>query len=334
VNINLVDTQGFDPERAETAGTKGTPARHAMSLDLANIVVQLRDVREQWRHAQRRPRDVGRRELPSREVLSGVALALRGALFPMRLGPPDLRQESEDYYVGHTLDTVLGVLQTQVRLELQYQARHDREALVGTDARSFEIVRDFGAALPRIRALLDSDVLAAFHGDPAARSVDEVLLCYPGVHAMIHHRVAHELYVLGAPLLARLVAELAHSETGIDIHPGATIGPGFFIDHGTGVVIGETALIGSNVRLYQAVTLGAKRFATDGEGRLQKGGDRHPIVEDEVVIYAGATILGRVTIGRGSTIGGNVWLTRSVPPGSRIAQASTQDDTVVEGTTV
>jgi serine O-acetyltransferase len=303
------------------------------SLDLATIVAQLRDVREQWRYTQKRPRDIGGRELPSREALSAIALALRGALFPMRLGPPDLRQESEDYYVGHTLDAVLSALLTQVRLELRYQARHDSDTLASTDARSLEVVRDFGAALPGIRALLDSDVLAAFHGDPAARSVDEVLLCYPGVHAMIHHRIAHELYMLGVPLLARLVAELAHGETGIDIHPGATIGPGFFIDHGTGVVIGETALIGRNVRLYQAVTLGAKRFATDDDGHLQKGGARHPIVEDEVVIYAGATILGRVTIGHGSTIGGNVWLTRSVPSGSRIAQASTRDDTVVEGGT-
>jgi serine O-acetyltransferase len=302
-------------------------------LDLATIVGQLRDVREQWRRAQSRPRDVGGRELPSREALSAIALALRGALFPMRLGPPDLRRESEDDYVGHTLDTALGALLTQVRLELGYHARHDDHALASADARSLDVVRDFGAALPGIRALLDSDVLAAFRGDPAARSVDEVLLCYPGIHAMIHHRIAHCLYALGVPLLARLVAELAHGETGIDIHPGATIGPGFFIDHGTGVVIGETALIGRDVRLYQAVTLGAKRFATDDAGHLQKGGARHPIVEDEVVIYAGATILGRVTIGRGSTIGGNVWLTRSVPPGSRIAQASTRDDGALEEAT-
>jgi serine O-acetyltransferase len=312
----------------------GASAHPSVPLELAAIVAQLRDVREQWRHAQKRPRDIGGRELPSREALSAVIADLRGALFPMRLGPPDLRQENEDYYVGHTLDTALGALLTQVRLELRYQARHDSEALVVADAHALEVVRDFGAALPGLRALLDSDVLAAFHGDPAARSVDEVLLCYPGIHAMIHHRIAHELYMLGVPLLARLVAELSHGETGIDIHPGATIGPGFFIDHGTGVVIGETALIGRNVRLYQAVTLGAKRFATDDDGHLQKGGARHPIVEDEVVVYAGATILGRVTIGHGSTIGGNVWLTRSVPPGSRIAQASTRDDSVVEGVTV
>jgi serine O-acetyltransferase len=206
----------------------------------------------------------------------------------------------------------------------------DEAAEAEIEQRAQALLRDFGFALPGIRALLDSDVLAAYHGDPAARSVDEVLLCYPGVQAMIHHRLAHQLYVLGVPLLARLVAELAHGATGIDIHPGAQIGPGFFVDHGTGVVIGETAIIGRGVRLYQAVTLGAKRFATDEDGHLHKGGARHPIVEDEVVIYAGATILGRITHGRGSTIGGNVWLTRSVPPGSRIAAAQHREDSAVE----
>jgi serine O-acetyltransferase len=192
-------------------------------------------------------------------------------------------------------------------------------------------VRDFAATLAQTRALLDSDVIAAYRGDPAARSVDEILLCYPGIVAITHHRIAHRLYGLGVPLLARIVAELAHAQTGIDIHPGARIGAGFFIDHGTGVVIGETAVIGERVRLYQAVTLGAKRFEAEANGDLKKGVPRHPVVEDDVVIYAGATILGRVTIGRGSTIGGNVWLTRGVAPGSHITQAITRDDTVVEG---
>ncbi len=324
----------FDAYRQDNvhAFAPSSPAPlQSAAVDLASIVTQLREVREQWRLSQRRPLDIGGRELPSREALAAIVEGLRGALFPMRLGPPDLRQESEDYYVGHTLDAVLSALHAQIRLELRYQARHAGGSTDDADERAIDVVREFGAALPAIRALLDSDVLAAFHGDPAARSVDEVLLCYPGIHAMIHHRIAHTLYKRGVPLLARLVAELAHAATGIDIHPGATIGAGFFIDHGTGVVIGETAQIGRNVRLYQAVTLGAKRFATDEDGHLQKGGARHPIVEDDVVVYAGATILGRVTIGRGSTIGGNVWLTRSVPPGSRIAQATTRDDTVVEG---
>jgi serine O-acetyltransferase len=298
---------------------------NATALDIASIVDGLREARGHWRETHQRSREVGGRELPSREALAGIVDGLRGALFPMRLGPPDLRHESEDFYIGHTLHTVLLSLLAQVRLELHYQARHNGGD-PSADARAVAVVREFGAALPHIRRLLDSDVLAAFHGDPAARSVDVVLLCYPGLHAMIHHRIAHELHGLGVPLLARLVSELAHGATGIDIHPGATIGAGFFIDHGTGVVIGETAQIGRNVRLYQAVTLGAKRFALDGDGHLSKGGARHPIVEDDVVIYAGATILGRVTIGRGSTIGGNVWLTRNVPPGSRVAQAQTRED--------
>jgi len=300
-------------------------------LDLAGIVRQLRGAREQWREQQARPREVSGRELPSREALAVIVADLRGALFPMRLGPPDLRQESEDYFVGHTLDAALGALVAQVRLELRYNARATATPVPAVDERALDVVREFGAALPRIRSLLDTDVLAAWRGDPAARSVDEVLLCYPGLHAMIHHRIAHQLHRLGVPLLARIVAELAHGETGIDIHPGARIGSHFFIDHGTGVVIGETAVIGNNVRIYQAVTLGAKRFETDADGALHKGGARHPIVEDDVVIYAGATVLGRVTIGRGASIGGNVWLTRSVPPGSHIAQANARDDRIDDG---
>jgi len=316
---------------------RAVDARHAPasatnpSLDLAGIVRQLRAARERWRDRQARPREISGRELPSREALAAIVDGLRGALFPMRLGPPDLHQESEDYYVGHTLDTALHALVAQVRLELRYHARHAGAPAQALDERAFEAVREFGAALPRIRELLDSDVLAAYRGDPAARSVDEVLVCYPGLHAMIHHRIAHQLHELGVPLLARIVAELAHGDTGIDIHPGARIGSHFFIDHGTGVVIGETAVIGDNVRIYQAVTLGAKRFETDAEGALHKGGARHPIVEDDVVIYAGATVLGRVTIGRGASIGGNVWLTRSVAPGSRIAQANARDDRVADG---
>ena len=320
------------PHAAHIVDVRSAPASTTTSsLDLAGIVRQLRAARERWRDQQARPREISGRELPSREALADIVDGLRGALFPMRLGPPDLHQESEDYFVGHTLDTALHALVAQVRLELRYHARHAGTPAQALDARAFEAVREFGAALPRIRELLDSDVLAAYRGDPAARSVDEVLVCYPGLHAMIHHRIAHQLHVLGVPLLARIVAELAHGDTGIDIHPGARIGSHFFIDHGTGVVIGETAVIGNNVRIYQAVTLGAKRFETDAEGALHKGGARHPIVEDDVVIYAGATVLGRVTIGRGASIGGNVWLTRSVPPGSRIAQANARDDRIDDG---
>ncbi|MGI4855333.1 MAG: serine O-acetyltransferase EpsC [Janthinobacterium lividum] len=296
------------------------------AFDIDEIVSSLREVRQEWRAQQKRSREAGGRDLPAREALQDIVDTLKGALFPMRLGPPDLRQESEDFHVAHALDSGLHRLLGQAQLELRFRARHlarDDEAI---DRRAGEAVRAFAKELPRVRALLDSDVSAAFQGDPAAGSVDEVLLCYPGILAMIHHRLAHALYRLDLPLLARIIAEIAHSQTGIDIHPGARIGAGFFIDHGTGVVIGETTVIGNRVRLYQAVTLGAKRFPRDADGNLQKGLPRHPIVEDDVVIYAGATILGRVTLGRGASIGGNVWLTEDVAPGARVTQAVSRND--------
>ncbi|KAF1045295.1 serine O-acetyltransferase EpsC [Xylophilus sp.] len=298
-------------------------------FEVNDIVQALRDVRGEWRDSQKRSREPRGREFPSRDALAQIVEQLKGALFPMRLGPPDLHHESEDFYVGHTLDAALQGLLAQARLELAYVTRHDPRPESEIEHQAEGAVREFAAALPGIRRLLDSDVLAAFQGDPAARSVDEVLLCYPGVLAMIHHRLAHKLYRLGLPLLARIVSEIAHGQTGIDIHPGATIGAGFFIDHGTGVVIGETAEIGERVRVYQAVTLGAKRFPTDEHGNLQKGLPRHPKVEDDVVIYAGATILGRVTLGRGATIGGNVWITTDVPAGASVTQASLQNARVV-----
>ena len=294
----------------------------APSWQLDRIVDELRSARAHWRGENGRNRDFDARDLPSREAVRDVMEAMCGVLFPMRLGPVNLRAESEDFYIGHTLDLALNTLFAQARLELRHTARREGLETEGIDARAATIIQAFALDLPCQRALLDTDVLAAYRGDPAAHSVDEVLLCYPGVFAIIHHRLAHLLYKAGLPLLARIIAELAHSATGIDIHPGATIGRSFFIDHGTGVVIGETAIIGENVRIYQAVTLGAKRFPTDADGGLQKGHPRHPILEDDVVIYAGATILGRVTIGRGSTIGGNVWLTRSVPPYSNVTQAN------------
>ncbi len=294
---------------------------------LQTIVSQLRTARDEWRAQNgRASTEQGGRELPSRAAMAQILEALCGALFPMRLGPVDLREESENFYVGHTLDVALNALLAQARLELRYAARHSQQADAEIEANTIQIIQDFALALPGLRRLLDSDVLAAYHGDPAARSVDEVLLCYPGILAVIHHRLAHHLYRAGLPLLARISSEIAHSATGIDIHPGAQIGRSFFIDHGTGVVIGETAIIGERVRIYQAVTLGAKRFPSDEDGQLQKGHPRHPIVEDDVVIYAGATILGRITIGKGSTIGGNVWLTRSVPAGCNLTQANLQHD--------
>ncbi|WP_411172368.1 serine O-acetyltransferase EpsC [Nitrosomonas sp. Is35] len=297
-------------------------------LDVDSIVAELRTLRlaslESRNRHDRPPR------LPSRRILASVAEGLSAAMFPNRLGSSELADEGIDHYVGHTLNMTLRELMVQIQNELHYNS--GLEMLSDEDrAQSIAITQSFAKRLPQIRTLLESDIKAAYEGDPAARNLDEVLVCYPGIMAILHYRLAHVLHGLGVPLIARMISEIAHSVTGIEIHPGAQIGGSFFIDHGTGVVIGETAIIGQNVRLYQAVTLGAKRFPVDENGALVKGNLRHPIVEDDVVIYAGATILGRITIGRGSTIGGNVWLTRSVPPGSNISQAQMRQEVYENG---
>jgi serine O-acetyltransferase len=299
-----------------TRATNGD-ARDRSASSLPDIVAALRDARA---GSEDPDRGCGA-TLPSAPPLAAVVDRIVAALFPNHFGPPDLGEQIADRFVADTLGRALRTLQEQVHYELRWAARRGSAGEADGEARAAGIVQQFAAALPDVRALLESDVLAAYRGDPAANSLDEVLICYPGVKAVMHHRLAHALYELGTPLIARLIAEMAHSATGVDIHPGARIGGSFFIDHGTGVVIGETAVIGERVRLYQAVTLGARRFVVDEHGALVKGIPRHPIVEDDVVIYAGATVLGRITIGRGSTIGGNVWVTRSVPPGSHITQA-------------
>ncbi|MCK9510585.1 MAG: serine acetyltransferase [Pigmentiphaga sp.] len=290
---------------------------------LEPLVAALRESRE---HTHKVRHNGRLRELPSRAVLEEILLGLAAAMFPTHYGQTDLTDESIDFFVGNTLNRTLNLLRGQVRRGLLFLADDDQWTSETLEARALEITREFARCLPDVRALLVSDLHAAFQGDPAATSISEILLCYPGFVAVAYYRLANVLYRLGMPLLPRLMTEIAHSATGIDIHPGATIGRSFFIDHGTGVVIGETALIGERVRIYQAVTLGAKRFPANDDGSLQKGAARHPVVEDDVVIYAGATVLGRVTIGRGSTIGGNVWLTQSVAPNSSITQAKMCND--------
>ena len=295
--------------------------------DVDRVVDALRDIRIAARPPGLRPAAV---RLPSRSILAQLVAGLSAALFPNRLGAAGDSGGDVDAFVARTLVNALDDLALQVRLDLRFAAdAADDETELAT--RADAIVTAFAERLPAIRRCLDGDIDAAFKGDPAARSIDEILACYPGVTAILHHRVAHHLQRLGTPLVARIIAEIAHSLTGIDIHPAATIGERFFIDHGTGVVIGETAVIGRNVRLYHGVTLGAKSFRIDEAGNLEKGTARHPLVEDDVVIYANATILGRITIGRGSVIGGNVWLTRSVPAGSVISQALVRSDRFDDG---
>ncbi len=291
-----------------------------MRWQLDRIVAELRRSREET-HSIRR--DGEARRAPSREALEDILNRLTEALFPRHYGRFDLDGENIDYFVGNTLSIALDQLCEQVHRGALFVGDELLPGFHRQDA--IELTRRFASELPAVRGVLISDLRAAFVGDPAARNFPEILIGYPGMTAIIHHRLAHTLHRLDARLVARLAAEIAHARTGIDIHPGASIGSGFFIDHGTGVVIGETTIIGDNVRIYQAVTLGARHFPTDDEGKLIKGDARHPIVEDDVVIYAGATILGRITIGRGSTIGGNVWLTQDVPPNSVVTQATARN---------
>jgi len=267
----------------------------------------------------------GRVTLPSREAVIGVVEDLRAVLFPGYFGTSDLHDESLHYFVGATLARALRVLEEQICRGLAFTNRHELSTCKHCCEAAAAITKGLLARLPDIRRLCASDVEAAYEGDPALQSRDEAIFAYPGIFAVTNQRLAHALHVLGVPLIPRIITEHAHTLTGIDIHPGARIGARFFIDHGTGVVIGETAVIGDNVRLYQGVTLGAKSFPLDAQGKPIKGIDRHPVVEDDVVVYAGATILGRITIGEGSSIGGNVWLTHGVPAGSRVTQAEVRD---------
>ena len=269
---------------------------------------------------------------PSRPVVIELVEDLRSVLFPGYFGISELTEESMRFHVGARLDRALRALREQLRRAIcfacpQAEPRNCQECR----DRANDILRGLVERLPEVRRQLGTDVAAAYEGDPAATSQDEALFCYPGLLAITNHRLAHELHRLGTPFIPRMISEYAHSITGIDIHPGARIGDSFFIDHGTGVVVGETCVIGRRVRIYQGVTLGAKSFPCDEAGQPIKGIDRHPIVEDDVIIYAGATILGRITIGRGAEIGGNVWLTRDVAPGVRVSQVQPRREVFTGG---
>lgn len=287
----------------------------AFPSELAVVVAGLKQARLDWRasHARHAERGI---QFPSKQALRRILRELGTALFPLRLGPAELTAGNENAWVEATLESTVAQLGAQIAVELRVVRPN-----IDSAAEALEVDRilgAFAASLPDIRRALDGDVEAGYANDPAARSVDEVLLSYPSLAAIIHHRLAHRLYRLGAPLVARVIAEIAHADTGIDIHPGAQIGRSFFIDHGTGIVIGETATIGDRVRLYQGVTLGGEPLLagaayTDApRGHTQ----RHPAIGDDVVIFAGAVLLGPITIGAGSRIAGNVWLRSDVPPDS------------------
>ncbi len=274
---------------------------------------------------------LGDKDLPSHRAIVTLLEELQALVFPGYFGDLVPRDADLEMLVGARLDAVGRQLDGVIERTLRF-CRHTAcnceeiwqlagspppDQLFGAAAR--QVTRLYLDQLPGIRDLLDTDVQAAFEGDPAANNTEEIILCYPGVTAILVHRLAHPLYRLGVPLLPRIMSEWAHHRTGVDIHPGAEIGPRFFIDHGTGVVIGETTRIGERVKIYQGVTLGALSFPRNPDGTLVKGGKRHPTIGDRVTIYANATILGGGTvIGDGAVIGGGTWITASVPPGAKV----------------
>lgn len=265
--------------------------------------------------------------LPSVEALKRIVALVKDVVFP---GFFDKRQAVGDIrtcYIGMSVEQLGSLLQTQIARGLVFGAADDEESVA---ERAAELTVDFIERLTNIKRLLYTDVDAMVHNDPAVRSNGEVIFCYPMVQAMVHYRVAHELLTMGVPVIPRIISELAHSQTGIDIHPGAQIGDHFCIDHGTGIVIGETCIIGSHVMLYQGVTLGAKSFSRGDDGMLLNV-PRHPIIEDHVTIYSNTSVLGRITIGHDTIVGGNVWLTHSVPPHSLIMQSRATSSTFTDG---
>jgi len=270
--------------------------------------------------------------LPSIARLQKIIDMVREILFPGYFGNTSLRPNTIKHYMGVYVDELYELLSQEILAGMCFECQDENAEKVKKHSHiAREIAVSFIEYLPEIRRKLVADVNATFLNDPAARNIGEVIFCYPAIRAITNYRMAHRLLELEVPLIPRFIAEMAHSETGIDIHPRAQIGESFTIDHGTGVVIGSTSIIGDNVKIYQGVTLGAKSFPLDENGNPIKGIPRHPIVEDDVVIYSGATILGRITIGKGSVIGGNVWVTRDTPPNSKIVQSRPKELIFTDG---
>lgn len=258
--------------------------------------------------------------MPSVDVLNEIVKLIRSILFPGYFGNAAVNSKTMLYHIGVNIDRLQLLLSSQIKAGLSFEKSADEQPCPEIERQSKEKAIDFIAQLPVIRQKLHTDVVAAFNGDPAAKSFGEVIFCYPGLRAISSYRIANALLQLDVPLIPRIITEIAHSETGIDIHPGATIGDFFTIDHGTGVVIGETAVIGNNVKMYQGVTLGAKSFPLDENGNPIKGIPRHPRIGNDVVIYSNSTILGTITVGDGAVIGGNIWVDSDVEPGAKIVQ--------------
>jgi len=258
--------------------------------------------------------------MPSTDVLKEIVQLARSILFPGYFGDSAVNPKTMMYHIGVNIDRLHMLLVQQIKAGICFNCRGEIKGPVETEQIAKRKATDFIIQLPEIREKLHTDVIAAYNGDPAAKSFGEIIFCYPSIRAISNYRIAHTLLKLDVPLIPRIITEMAHSETGIDIHPGATIGSYFTIDHGTGVVIGETAMIGNNVKMYQGVTLGAKSFPLDKDGNPIKGIDRHPHIGNDVIIYSNSTILGNITVGDGAVIGGNLWIDNNVPAGAKLSQ--------------
>jgi serine O-acetyltransferase len=300
------------------------------NIDLKSIVGQLSD---SGSYNEMFHEPLHGEELPSTNELEEVVELLRQIIFPGFFGNPGLNEANLQYYMGVNVNKLYEKLYMQVLRGLCFECkdenRHTCKYECTEKARKISV--SFIAKLPKLRHVLCTDVKATYDADPAAKSIGEIIFCYPGIRAITNYRIAHELLFLKVPLIPRIISEMAHSETGIDIHPGAKIDEFFTIDHGTGVVIGETCEIGKNVRIYQGVTLGAKSFPVDEKGKPIKGIPRHPVLEDNVIIYSQATILGRTTVGKNSVIGGNVWVTHDLPPNSKVVQRKAKEGLFSDG---
>lgn len=258
--------------------------------------------------------------LPSAKELQEIVELSRSILFPGYFGNSTVNSRTIKYHIGVNIEKLFDLLSEQILAGICFGDIEESNTYESKREEAAHLAAKFISKLPDMRRVLATDVEAAYNGDPAAKSYGEVISCYPAIKAITNYRIAHELIQLDVPLIPRIITEMAHSETGIDIHPGAQIGTHFTIDHGTGVVIGATSIIGNHVKLYQGVTLGAKSFPLDKEGKPIKGIPRHPILEDHVIVYSNATILGRITIGHSATVGGNIWVTENVPAGAKIVQ--------------
>ena len=260
---------------------------------------------------------------PSGKVLEEIIDLSRSIIFPGYFGRSNINKHTIRYHLGMAVEKLSKLLEDQILAGLCFSCpKSGKGENTACKLKAKEMAFRLIERLPEIRRVLATDVEAAFNGDPAAENFGEIISCYPVIKALTNYRIAHELHLIGVPLIPRIISEMAHSETGIDIHPAASIGNHFTIDHGTGVVIGATCIIGNNVKLYQGVTLGAKSFPCDENGNPIKGIPRHPILEDGVIVYSNATILGRITIGRGSVVGANIWVTEDLEPNSKVYKRS------------